>query len=65
MITRDQVIEYLNTISSSDLESIFQECVEYTNNYLLEDKIMELESKIEALEEEVDFLRNYKDGYYE
>lgn len=65
MITRDQVIEYLNNLNQSDLESIFQECVEYTNNYILEDTIYSLENKIDELTSEIEYLRDYKNGYYE
>ena len=65
MITRDQVIEYLNSLNQSDLESIFQEYVEYTNNYILEDTIYSLENKVDELTSEIEYLRDYKNGYYE
>lgn len=65
MITRDQVVEYLNSLNQSDLESIFQEYVEYTNNYILEDTICSLENKVDELTSEIEYLRDYKNGYYE
>ena len=65
MITRDQVVEYLNSLNQSDLESIFQEFVEYTNNYILEDTIYSLENKVDELTSEIEYLRDYKNGYYE
>lgn len=65
MITRDQVIEYLNSLNQSDLESVFQEYVEYTNNYILEDTICSLENKVDELTSEIEYLRDYKNGYYE
>lgn len=58
---KDQVLKYLSSLSSKELEEIFSEFVEYTNNYILEDRICSLECKIDELEEELYF----RNGGYE
>lgn len=58
-----QVLDYLQQLSSQELEDVFKEFVEYRENWLLEEVVMKYEMRIEELEEEVEILRN-GNAYY-
>lgn len=63
-MTSNQVLAYLETLSSVELEEVFKNFVEYRENSILEEKVCYLEMKVEELEEYIDCLK-YSDGYYE
>lgn len=60
------VINYLSGLEAKELESIFKQFVEYTENEKLEERISTLEYEIDALENDVEALRDeidYIRGY--
>ena len=42
-----QVLDYLQQLSSQELEDVFKEFVEYRENWLLEEVVMKYEMRIE------------------
>lgn len=64
LITKKEVLEYLDTLSSIELEDVFKNFIEYTDNIELEDEICSLQVRIDELEEHIECLK-YSGGYYE
>lgn len=61
---KQQVLQYLESLTSKELEEVFQNFVEYRENTILEEKVMQLEIQVEELQERLDCI-NYRDNYYE
>lgn len=61
---KEQVLEYLESLTAKELEEVFKNFVEYTENCILEEKVCYLEMKVDELQEYIDCMK-YSDGYYE
>lgn len=63
-MSNNQVLEYLEGLSSKELEEVFKQFVEYRENTVLEEEVLKLEVLVEDLKYELDCINN-RTSYYE